>query len=521
MERFIQKHAASVIGVLSGFDRLVFRASLRRIAYVAGMTLFLNVRRILFKNFGRYVQDTSDRLKEVSFQAARKLNRPVQYLPSSDDDKETVARAIAKRDKVTDGLIALLTCVEPCSSYGIGPNPKTNILQLRRRLTRCLHLYYYLVDPLFGFMNARIQTWFPFNVQVCINGREWLARHMDRARLRYERRDNCFTWIEDFAQAQKLMDRQLKTAWPKALGRIATMLNPIHHEIFQGFPLDYYWSVYQSEWATDITFRDRADLQDLYPALLRHAITTFRSPDVMRFLGHKVPAHGNVHRGFRGEVVSDLKDRLEGTRIKHRIDANSIKAYDKWNNLRVECTINSAEGFLVFRRKEGDRRGKRAWLPMRRGIADLHRRARVSHAANNRYLTALASVDETTPLRVLAQDLCRPATWKGVRARPLNPWAPHDAELFEAVSRGEFTINGFRNRDLRRLLFTAPAASPQEERTHSAAVTRKLRLLRAHGLIAKVPKTHRYQLHEKARLVITALLAAREANAAELTKNAA
>jgi hypothetical protein len=136
------------------------------------------------------------------------MGRPVRYLESSKTDKDAVARAIARKDGITEGLVALLKCVEPCVTYGIGPNPKTGTTQLRSELGRCLHFYYHLFDPVFGFMNARIQTWFPFSVQICINGREWLVRQMDAAGLPYERLDNCFTRTADFARARRLMDQQ-------------------------------------------------------------------------------------------------------------------------------------------------------------------------------------------------------------------------------------------------------------------------------------------------------------------------
>jgi|SRR6516164_8040342 hypothetical protein len=89
-----------------------------------------------------------------------------------------------------------------------------------------------------------------------------------------------------------------------------------------------------------------------------------------------------------------------------------------------------------------------------------------------------------------------------------------------AVNRGEFAINGFRNRDLRTLLFTSKATA-QEQRRRAASVTRKLRLLRAHGLIRKVPGTHRYAVSEKGRLMITALMSARQADVQQLTALAA
>jgi hypothetical protein len=250
-------------------------------------------------------------------------------------------------------------------------------------------------------------------------------------------------------------------------------------------------------------------------------MTTFSSPDVMRFLGKRVPKTGAVHACFEGQVVSDLKVRQEGIRIKHRMDKNSIKLYDKWVNLRGECTLNDPGDFKVYRPKEGDEDGELAWRPLRQGIADLHRRAQVSDAAVNRYFDAMAAVDATPPLRELTKDLCQPTSWNGKRVRALNPWGPDDAALLKAVNHGEFAINGFRNRDIRNLLFPSASSSPNEERRRSGVVTRKLRLLRAHGLIAKVHKTQRYQLTSRGRLVITSLLTAHEANADCLTKIAA
>ena len=367
----------------------------------------------------------------------------------------------------------------------------------------------------------RIQTWFPFTITICLNGREWLSREMDRAKLRYKRWENSFAWIEDFAKAQRLMDKQLAVNWPTLLDKLARMINPAHDQIFKKYPVAYYWTAHQSEWATDITFRDRASLERCYPALVHHGMTTFSSPDVMRFLGKPVPASGKVRRDFRGQVISDLKDRQEGVRIKHSVEGNSIKLYDKWVNLRAECTRNNVKGIKAYRTKEGDENGKPAWRPLRKGIADLHRRIEVSQAGVNRYLDAMASVDETTPLRDLTKDLCQPASLNGTRIRALNPWSPQDGALLKAVSHGDFTINGLRNRDIRQLLFPANPASKEEERRRSGIVTRKLRLLRAHGLIAKVPKSHSYQVTEKGRIVITALLTAREANTVALTKIAA
>ena len=135
------------------------------------------------------------------------------------------------------------------------------------------------------------------------------------------------------------------------------------------------------------------------------------------------------------------------------------------------------------------------YLRLRKGVADMQRRAELGRKINERYAEALATVEDKTPLGELVQDLGKPTKWKGRSVRALNPLAPADVELLEAINRGEFMLNGFRNRDLRALLFAdTPPPTPQEEKRQAAKVTRLLRLLRAHGVIAKVPKTHRYQV---------------------------
>lgn len=189
--------------------------------------------------------------------------------------------------------------------------------------------------------------------------------------------------------------------------------------------------------------------------------------------------------------------------------------------LRVETTINNPRDFKVFRRPEGtDASHAPGWMKLRKGVADIHRRAQVSDAANERYLAALAAAGTPEPLRRVIEQVCRPTHWKGARVRALRPFHAEEMALLEQVSRGEYSINGVRNRDICHALFPA-SSSEKAKRQQSAVVTRKLRLLRAHGLISKVPRTYRYVLTTKGRQVVSALLAAQEANVEELQKLAA
>jgi hypothetical protein len=526
MHRFTTKYADRLVGTLSGFDRLVFRGTLRRLAFVEGLQVYLSARKVLLKAFGAHAQAVTERVKEAALAAAHTAQVPVQYLASAATSKEEVARRIAHERGVTAGPVCLLTSVEPFLGFDIDRNAKTKRLELVSRYRKGLHYYWYTLHPECGFLNVRLRTWFPFDVQVCLNGREWLARQLDGAGLGYERHDNCFTDVADFARAQALLDAQLRTEWPTLLDGLAQTVNPLQEELFGDFCPGYYWSTYQSEWATDLVFADPAALRRLYPLLVRHGMTTLGSPDVLRFLGRQVPASGTVPGTIRAEVTSDMKRRAEGVRIKHRVNTNSVKAYDKAYTgeravLRAETTLNDVSDLKVYRPKEGGPEEEKEWRPMRRGIADLQRRAQVSQAANERYLEALSSVDDGATLEERLCGVTAPATWRGKRVRALRPFAAADMALLEAVSRGEFTLNGLRNRDLRPLLYGDESGVPPEEvRRRGGRVTRQLRLLRAHGLIQKVAQTHRYQVTPQGREIITAILSARQTPVAQLAKAA-
>jgi len=526
MDKFTARFADQIAGTLSGFDRLVFRGTLRKIAYPFGMEGYLWANQVPMTRFGEHVNEVSARVKDAALRCVVAAGRTVRYLQSSKDDKEEIARAIAGKEKISQGPVCALTCVEPCWGFDVYRNRETKKLDLVQRSRKCLYVYQYWQHPVLGWLNARIETWFPFSIQVCMNGRAWLARQMDQAGTRYRQQDNCFPWITDWGGAQQLMDLQLHANWPELLDGIAGLLNPIHEEIFRRFPISYYWSTYQSEWATDIVFRRAEDLRRLYPLFLHHAMTTFRSPDILRFLGKKVTAAGEVNGHVAAEVTSDLKRRQEGVRIKHRYNGNSVKLYDKayttWGAvLRAELTMDEPEDFKVYRRPEGDPDAPLAWLRMRKGIADLHRRAEVSQSANERYLNALASVDGSARLLELVGPIEKPTSWNGKRVRALHPFQEQDRLLLEAISRGEFLINGLRNKDLQPLLNAPAARSDAERRRRSSAISRKLRLLRAHHLIRKVPGSYRYQVTEQGRRIAAAVIAASNATVNLLIPKAA
>lgn len=524
MEKFIARHRALVSSVLTGFDRLVFRGSLRALRHL-GIYGFLRGAGVRLVDFGKFAQLTTERVKEAALAEANKQGRPVLYLESPRTNKEELARDLLReKPRSEPGLICTFKAVEPCMRFEYHRSRDLDARGLRLRAGKCLHIYHYYLHPDFGFMHLRLQTYLPFDMQVCMNGREWLARQLIRRGVGFEQADNCLTRLDAPELAQQVLNEQLRTAWPATLDRLRKRIHPLHEDIFRATPMHYWWVAYQTEWATDLLFREPAALGALYPALVRHALDHFKSPDVLRFLGR------TERRTWKTEVASSLRERIEGVRVKHWLNGNSLKMYDKAGCiLRVETTIGNPKDFCVLRPRREDERGERhdaatgaqlVWRNMRKSVADLHRRAELSQRANDRYLDALSVVDDSTPCARIFDSFARPVSDHGRRFRALRLSDPGELALFEAISRGEFVPTGFRNRDLRRLLYSRPQTKA-DDRRRSGRLSRLLRLLRAHGVIRKIAKTHRYQLTERGRVLTAALRATRDASVQELLREAA
>jgi len=514
VERFLDRHKDDIVGTLSGFDRILFRGSLRSLSYLKAVEIFLSTHHVLHKDFAPFVQGLTDQLIANAEKLAADAGRPVIYLPSSHESKEDRVHALMGKDQITDGLICVLKCVESCQTWTVCPNRQTKQLDLRQRESRCLYLYFYFADPDFGLMHVRLQTWLPFTIQVCVNGREYLARQMTRAGIGYEQHDNCLTRIDDLERAQKLMDGLETYAWSKFLNRFASLVNPLmagrscHNQLKLK---SYYWSIRQGEYATDVIFRDQECLNRVYPALLKHAIENFSSQDVLRFLGRRTNSR------FSGRSEGSLKKRIEGARVKHYVEENSIKMYDKAGIvLRVETTINNPKRFRIYRTAMSKGKKVKAWLPMRKGIVDARRRVEVSRAANHRYLDALSVVGCEKPSHRVLDQVSSSVKLEGRHYRALRPISPEDARVCEAMMRGEHLLQGFRNRDLLKQLEAEKNADPKLRPKAAGRITRLLRLWKAHDLIYRVAKTNYYRITRKGQEVFATVLRFRQADFAIL-----
>ena len=514
MKRFLKKHESKIVGVLSGFDRLIFRGGIKGLLYEAGFAAYLNYKNILLKDFKVHAQSLTSELKEKTEQYASSKERPFIYLQGHGKSKEKMAREIAIRDNITKGLVCIFSVLENCGSYKVIGNRSTQKLEIKYYSTKCLHLYHYWIDPIFGLMHGRVQTWYPFNIQIYLNGKEWLGKMMNKEGLSFVKNDNCFTWVNDFDKAATILKKQTQECWPKTLDAIMEIINPIRHRIFANGN-GYYWTVHQSEWATDIIFKNNKELNLIYPEFVYHSMLTFNSKDIMRFLEKRINQNGEIPANFSSEVISNLKQRPEGVRVKHSINANSVKIYNKAGSvLRIETTINRPNEFKTYRPVGETEEMK--WQPMRKSVVDISRRAEISQSVNERHLDALSDAKVGENFSNFLSAFLFPVYKDGKRTRGLEP-LNKDKLLLGAICDGKFLINGFRNCNIREILF-ANLKTKEETKKHSAKISRLLRILRTHGVIKKVPRTNRYLLTKKGTKIISALKSINELKVCDLLK---
>ena len=515
--KLMELYKNKVMGAISGLDRVRFRGTLRLLANQRGLSRFMSYANVLLKDFSGWVEGLTSMIRRSCELRADELSIEKRYLRSSGIDKEKLARQIAEGKGITEGSICMFSVVEPCFAPMVKGNKSSKKLEIVMAPRKCIFLYHYFDDPFFGFGHVRIQSWVPFNVFICLNGRHWLERQLQKNGIGYVKDGNCFPWIEDVETAQKLMDKQLRTDWPKVLNHLALQVCPGLSQVLKPLRPEYYWSADETEWATDIMFRNVEDLDALYPSFLHHGMRVSDSRSVMRYFGRK------DNRGPASEVVSDLRRRYEGLRIKHWRNHNSVKMYNKSGSiLRIETTINKPRDFKVYRHPDDDKKRPASWQKMRKGVNDLHRRCQVSDQCNERYGDALACAQVEEKLKEVVSPACNRVKKAGKNYRGLNPWQKQDYKLLTFLARGENAISGFRNKDLRKWLYPqSDKFEKHEQKRYSSRTTRLIKLLRVHGLIKKVARENRYMLTAKGQKFAGALITASSVDIKGLTKIAA
>jgi hypothetical protein len=376
--------------------------------------------------------------------------------------------------------------MEACSSYKPWHDKRTGQTYLRPTAGKCLHYYFYFIDPELGLVYLRVPTWCPFRLQFYCNGHSWLARQLTAAGIDYAMADNAFIRIGDWVRAQDLADSLSPDVLHQILDRYANACCPV----LDVFGQSYHWSLMQVECSTDLVFRSEAIMKPLYEAISREAILSVKVEQVMSFLGKKMSAQ------LTQELDSRLSTRIEGTCVKHRLGKNSVKMYDKFDRvLRIETTTNDVS-FLKHHRKVEHRDGhaSRELAPVKKSIYSLIDLREILLGCNRRYLEFLSALDDFSAGHRSLDKLTAPKAIDGHRVKGFNFFDKTEHSLLCSLQRPQFNISGLRRADLKPVLMHLSAAS----------ITRYLKRLRDLKLIKRAANSYRYYLTRLGRNAIAA-----------------
>jgi len=510
MNMFVAKFRDVVKGVITGFDRIVFKGSMLPLMHSEGAMGFFRRHGVRNKDFKTWAMgQTAEVVGAAEGYARERCGDGIIPIVSSKERKEELAHARQRRLGIASGLIGVYSATESCWSYKAQYSAQAGHPVLRRDWMKCKHLYFYYDHEQYGFMNIRLQTWFPYHVQICLNGREWLRRSLERQNVGFAARGNKFFGIDDYGVAQQFLDRQLDTRWEPLLDGFADSIFPARTGIV-GPRLSYYWTLWQSEWATDYIFPSPRNIAPLMDSLLRHAFMTGTSTRVLRYMDRPLRKDGTPRADNGDDVLSRLAEFGDGLCVRHWADQNSVKCYNVLNNLRVETTMNNPAMFCAFRHVQGQSPdAPKRLLPLRKGVADVALRAKISGQVNDRFADNLAAAQCETPVREILDQVVKPQKKDGRRVRGLDPTGK-DRALLEALAAPAQSSFGLCNKSLRKKLKGKPGYEMTDKQL-SAKISRQLRLLCDHHLIRKLGRQNKYSLTRKGRqlaLALTALLAA-------------
>lgn len=499
----IEQNQEKINGIFSTFDRMIINGYILPLQNPRLFQFYLIQNNIKFVDFKEFAENQTSSLCNHIDNYIKENNITLQYLKSGKEDKQLLVKEALEKSNDKVGLIAAFSAVELCRTSTIQANHETKKLEPTIKSTKCKHYYLYYNDEQFGLMFLKIQTWFPYNVQIYINGREYCSKLFDKNNIKYEMFNNSFSYIEDFDKAQKLADNILNKKLSDSFDCIINKINNLLPNIKEKLNHSYYWCIDQCEFATDINFKNREDLNLFYKKLVEASFFTFSSEDIYSFFGRNI---SRIHTFTKGEIVSDLRHREQGYRIKFKINNNQIKMYDKGNNLRIEVTINNPKDFKVMKEKEKiiDHQEivkEKVWVPMGKSISNLYRYVEISKSITKRYIEALPDIDlDTVPLKEI-QNISTKKEVNGRNHSGFNILNKDTLKLFQIISNGKYLINGFTNKKIRKELF-ADSETPQNiNRT-----TRLLSKLKAHGIIKKVAGKNKYYLTTNGRKITNSVL---------------
>ncbi|MBC8231636.1 MarR family transcriptional regulator [bacterium] len=486
MESLIERYSEKISGVISCPDRVVIYGTLPQICYAGGMTSYLYKSGIRIFDYTKLVEPLKNKIRSNAERLAADNGLEIEFIRKLRSfRKEERIKEIVKERGSHPGLVHIFSAMESCPSYTPWHDKKKGNTFLKSASGRCLHYYFYFIDEEYGLCYLRVPTWCPFRLQFYFNGHNWLARRLDKEGIGYRLCENAFLRIDDWEKAQQLAEGLDVRRLHHTLDRFAKKYCPA----IEYFDQDYHWSLMQTEYALDIVFKRQSDLEPIYENITRRAVLDVKADNIATFLGRKITG------AFNDEAGNDFSTRISGTRIKHHLGPVSIKMYDKFGLiLRIETTVNKVSYFKHHRKVE-HRDGTSSYklAPLKKSIYSLRDLTKLMRAANHRYLAFISEIDDfTAGMKRLEKVTRSKSDNKGRNYKGFNFFYSPDRKLFEIILRGEHTISGLRNKDIRKYFPDLSAGQ----------VSRILKRLRLHGMIKRIGRTYKYYTTNLGRKVM-------------------
>jgi len=492
MTLLTERYRDNIDGVLSCYDRIVITGTLPQLCFAQGMTAYLYDHGIRIFDYAKFVQPFREQLRQNAQALAKAHNIEIEFVRKHHIRKEDIVKKVLKKRGTAPGLVHIISAMESCTSYQPWYNKKTGKTYLKPDTGKCLHYYFYFIDEELGLCYVRVPTWCPFRLQIYFNGHNLLASKLKNQGIAFSLLDNAFDYIEDYEQAQRLSDEFSIEELHQKLDGFAQQYCPVHAHFNQV----YHWSVMVAEYATDIIFKQQADLQPIYDELISTAIHTVKPDNIATFLGRK------IHPNYKGEVGNHYHVRIEGTRIKHSMDKVAIKMYDKFKKiLRIETTVRDLSFFKHYRTVEHkDGTTSKKYAAMKKNIYSLAPLRQLLVASNRRYLEFISAFDDHSSGRSNLERISQPVKKNSRKYKGFNFFDHDDLKLLLTIARGEFNISGFQNKSLRQHLTDK----------NSGQISRLIKRLRTHGLIRKAKNAYKYYLTKLAKQLIATALKIKE-----------
>jgi len=329
--------------------------------------------------------------------------------------------------------------------------------------------YVYCVDRDFGPFFLKFCSYFPYTAKLCLNGHEYLKRQLAREGIAYQALDNGLLSCADPERAQAICDGLSAERIEALLRKWLAVLPHPFSAADRRAGYRYELSILQAEFALTQVLDRPLSGRVFFEEVIRENLDLGRPDQVQLLFGRRVTRR--TPGRFRTRVITDgvvpsLHVDYKGSRLKQYHKAGRA--------LRTETTVNNPRDLGLGKRLTNPPALRAAGFAANRRLLDVQR---VSHdgAVGE---AALASVT-------------RPAEVDGQRAAALPFTDPRVQALFAAVVLFCLVPRGFSNRDLRERL--APLLGLDPGALSPGRMTYDLRRLRLHGLIARIPGTHRYR----------------------------